>query len=56
MLFGKKDLTNSQNFPLAEMFSFNGAIVTCFAFKNNAYFFKNAEYWGKIVLEDSQIF
>lgn len=48
MLFGKKSLRNSKFNPVAEMFSYNGDIIACFAFKNQAYFFSNAEYWGTV--------
>ena len=56
MLFGEKLLKNSKLHPKAEMFSHNGAIIICFAFKNQAYFFSNAEYWGSLQLHESNVF
>lgn len=53
MLFGEKLLKNSKLHPKAEMFSHNGAIIICIAFKNQAYFFSNAEYWGSLQLHES---
>jgi len=39
--------------PIADLFDFNGRIVTCFVFGNKAVLYADAQYWDAVPLDDS---
>jgi hypothetical protein len=44
--------TEGRGAPLADLFDYNGGIVTCFLFGNKAVFYQDAQYWDSVTLDE----
>ena len=46
-------LAEGKGAPLADLFDYNGGIVTCFLFGNKAVFYQDAQYWDSVTLDEA---